>query len=321
MRIGELARRAGVTTKAVRYYESLGLLMPARLANGYRDYDERDVRLAREIRALSGLGIPVERTRPFLDCLAVGHQHADDCPASLAGYRRAIDELTQRITGLTARRTALIAHLQEAAHRNSRVSPSDSDDEGADPMHDYLSLPADLPVPEDDGAAAHLPGTAVPPLELRTTGDTTVRLDALGTGRTVLYVYPLTGRPGTDLPEGWDAIPGARGCTPEACGFRDHYQELLDAGAVRVFGLSSQDTDYQREVVERLHLPFDMLSDPARDLARALDLPTFEVSGLTLYKRLTLIIRDGVIEHAFSPVFPPNEHADQVLTWLRETSH
>ncbi|MFI0818768.1 redoxin family protein [Streptomyces sp. NPDC021098] len=259
----------------------------------------------------------MERTRPFLDCLAVGHQHADDCPASLAGYRRAIDELTQRITGLTARRTALIAHLQEAAHRNSRVSPPPSEG-GVDPMNDYQSLPAGLPVPEDDGAAAHLPGTAVPPLELRTTGDTTVRLDALGTGRTVLYVYPLTGRPGTDLPEGWDAIPGARGCTPEACGFRDHYQELLDAGAVRVFGLSSQDTDYQSEVVERLRLPFDMLSDPTHSLAQALRLPTFEVSGLTLYKRLTLIIRDGVIERVFYPVFPPNEHADEVLTWLRD---
>jgi peroxiredoxin/DNA-binding transcriptional MerR regulator len=318
MRIGELARRAGVTTKAVRYYESLGLLTPRRLANGYRDYDEHDVRLAREIRALSGLGLPVERTRPFLDCLTVGHQHADDCPASLAGYREAIDELTQRIAGLTARRTALIAHLQEAAHRNSRLSPAE---EGVDPMNDYLSLPADLPIPEDDGATAHLPGTKVPPLELRSSGGTTVRLAALGAGRTVLYVYPLTGRPGTDLPEGWDAIPGARGCTPEACGFRDHYQELLTAGALRVFGLSSQDTDYQREVVERLHLPFDMLSDPAHSLARALDLPTFEVSGLTLYKRLTLIIRDGVIEHVFYPVFPPNEHADQVLTWLRDTSH
>ncbi|MFF7648247.1 MerR family transcriptional regulator [Streptomyces sp. NPDC007983] len=325
MRIGELARRAGVTTKAVRYYESLGLLTPVRLANGYRDYGEHDVRLVREIRALSGLGLPVERTRPFLDCLAVGHQHVDDCPSSLAEYRQAIDELTQRIAGLTARRTALIGHLQQAAHRNSRLAPPEASeapeasDEGVAPMNDYLSLPADLPVPEDDGAAAHLPGKTVPPLELRSTADTTVRLDAPVPGRTVLYIYPLTGRPGTDLPEGWDAIPGARGCTPETCGFRDHYRELLEAGAVRVFGLSSQDTDYQREVVERLRLPFDMLSDPTHSLAHTLDLPTFEVSGLTLYKRLTLIIRDGMIEHVFYPVFPPNEHADQVLTWLRAT--
>jgi peroxiredoxin/DNA-binding transcriptional MerR regulator len=315
MRISELARRAGVTTKAVRYYESLGLLMPERLANGYRDYDEHDVRLTQEIRALGSLGIPVERTRPFLDCLTAGHRHADDCPASLAGYRDTIDELTQRIDGLTARRAVLLAHLQKAAHRNSCVSPAD---EGEDLMTDYTSLPTDLPVPEDDGAATHLPGMKVPHLELQGTGGATIHLDALGAGRTVIYLYPLTGRPGTDLPDGWDSIPGARGCTPEACGFRDHYQDLLTAGAVGVFGLSSQDTDYQREVVERLHLPFQMLSDPTLSLAQALNLPTFETSGLTLYKRLTLIIRDGVIEHVFYPIFPPTEHADQVLTWLRD---
>jgi peroxiredoxin len=177
--------------------------------------------------------------------------------------------------------------------------------------------PMNLPVPEDDGAATHLPGTTVPALELRSTGGTTIRLDALGAGRTVIYIYPLTARPGTEPPDGWDSIPGARGCTPEACGFRDHYQDLLAAGAVDVFGLSSQDVDYQREVVERLQLPFQVLSDPTHSLARALDLPTFEAGGLRLYKRLTLIVRDGVIEHAFYPVFPPNEHADQVLTWVR----
>ncbi|MFJ3246835.1 redoxin family protein [Streptomyces sp. NPDC086782] len=317
MRISELARRAGVTTKAVRYYESLGLLTPGRLANGYRDYDEHDVRLTREIRALGSLGIPVERTRPFLECLTAGHRHGDDCPASLAGYRDAIAELTQRIEGLTARRAVLVAHLRQAAHRGSRVSPANGEE---DLMTDYTSLPAGLPVPEDDGAAAHLLGTEVPHLELQSTGGTAVRLDALGAGRTVIYIYPLTGLPGVDLPDGWDSIPGARGCTPEACGFRDHYQGLLAVGADGVFGLSSQEADYQSEVVERLNLPFQMLSDPARSLARELGLPTFETSGLTLYKRLTLIIRDGVVEHVFYPVFPPNEHADQVLTWLRDNS-
>ncbi|MEV2213913.1 redoxin family protein [Streptomyces sp. NPDC050997] len=315
MQISELARRAGVTTKAVRYYESLGLLTPERLANGYRDYNEHHVRLTQEIRTLGSLGIPVERTRPFLECLTAGHRHADDCPASLAGYRDAIDELTQRIEGLTARRTLLVAHLRQAAHRGSRVSPAD---EGEDLMTDYTSMPADLPVPEDDGAAAHLPGTKVPPLVLQGTGGTAVRLDALGVGRTVIYVYPLTGRPGIDLPDGWDSIPGARGCTPESCGFRDHHQDLLAAGADGVFGLSSQETDYQREVVGRLNLPFQMLSDPAHSLGQELGLPTFETSGLTLYKRLTLIIRDGVIEHVFYPIFPPDEHAAQVLTWLRD---
>ncbi|MFD4605719.1 redoxin family protein [Streptomyces sp. NPDC058464] len=316
MLIGELARRAGVTVKAVRYYESLGLLTPGRLANGYRDYGEGDVRLAREIRALGGLGIPVESTRPFLECLAAGHRHADDCPASLAGYRDAIDDLTRRIEGLTARRAALVMHLEQAAHRNSRVPPAGAR-EGEDLMTDYLTPPDDLPVPEDDGAAAHLPGTRMPHLELRGTGGEPVGLDALGAGRTVLYVYPLTGRPGTDLPEGWNAIPGARGCTPEACGFRDHHQELLAAGAARVFGLSSQDTAYQQEVVERLRLPFQMLSDPAHTLARTLGLPTFAATGQTLYTRLTLVVRDGAVEHVFYPVFPPDAHAGQVLDWLR----
>lgn len=312
MWIGELARRAGVTVKAVRYYESLGLVTPERSANGYRQYDEYDVRLVREIKTLGGLGIPAERTRPFLECLAAGHRHGDDCPASLAGYRDAIDDLGERIEALSARRATLVAHLNAAALRNS-VAREDTD------MTDrYLSLPAGLPVPEDDGAADHLPGTAMPHLTLPATDGGTVRLDAPGPGRTVVYIYPLTGRPGTDLPAGWDAIPGARGCTPEACGFRDHHADLLAAGATRVYGLSGQDTGYQREVVDRLGLPFAMLSDPGLRLAAALRLPTFEAGGMTLYARLTLIVADGVIEHAFYPVFPPDAHAAQVLAWLRD---
>lgn len=185
-------------------------------------------------------------------------------------------------------------------------------------LMDNLSLPADLPVPQDDGAADHLPDMAAPHLHLPSTTGETIRLDALGPGRTVLYIYPRAARPGTDLPQGWDLIPGARGCTPEACSFRDHHQDLLAAGAARVFGLSSQDTSDQREVAERLHLPFQMLSDPTLALADALGLPTFQVDGIKLYKRLTLIIRDNGIEHAFYPVFPPDKHAQQVLAWLRE---
>ena len=185
-------------------------------------------------------------------------------------------------------------------------------------MSDLNQLPADLPVPEDDGAADHLTGLAAPHIELPATTGEAIGLDALGAGRTVLYAYPLTGRPGTDLPQGWDSIPGARGCTTEACDFRDHHQDLLAAGVQRVFGLSSQDVAYQQEVVERLRLPFAMLSDLTLSLAGALDLPTFEADGRTLFKRLTLIIRDGAIEHVFYPVFPPNEHARQVLTWLHD---
>jgi peroxiredoxin len=184
-------------------------------------------------------------------------------------------------------------------------------------MTDYTGLPADLPVPEDDGAATHLPGVAMSPLELPATGGGTVGLHALGASRTVLYLYPLTARPGTAQPPDWDSIPGARGCTPEACAFRDHHQDLLAAGAAGVFGLSSQDTAYQQEAVERLHLPFELLADPALRLAEALDLPTFDAGGMTLYKRLSLIIRAGVVEHVFYPVFPPDEHAEQVLGWLR----
>jgi peroxiredoxin/DNA-binding transcriptional MerR regulator len=314
MKISELARQAGVTTKAVRYYESLGLIAPERLANGYRIYSEDDVRLVREIRTLHQIGIPVERTRPFLECLAAGRLHADDCPASLASYRATIDELTERIEALTARRATLIANLNVAAHRGS-VELSAATGPG---VEDYSALPKNLPAPEDDGGADHLPGTIVPPIGLLSTAGASVRLDSLGPRRTVIYIYPLTGRPGIDLPAGWNSIPGARGCTPEACGFRDHFHDLLEAGAGRVYGLSSQDTGYQNEVVERLRLPFDMLSDPALSLADALGLPTFEASGTRLFKRLTLVIRDGVIEHVFYPIFPPDEHAEQVLTWLRE---
>jgi peroxiredoxin len=178
-------------------------------------------------------------------------------------------------------------------------------------------LPADLPVPQDDGAADHLPGRAMPPVTLPSTSGEAVALDALGPGRTVLYVYPLTGRPGTDLPEGWDAIPGARGCTPEACDFRDHHDELRAAGAHRVFGVSAQDSDYQREVVARLRLPFAMLSDTALRLAAELELPTFRAGDLTLLRRLTLVVRGGTVEHVFYPVFPPDRHAREVLDWLR----
>jgi peroxiredoxin len=184
-------------------------------------------------------------------------------------------------------------------------------------MTDFSTLPDDLPIPTDDGAADHLPGMSVPALSLRTSDGQTVDLSALGPGRTIIYLYPLTGRPGVDLPEGWDTIPGARGCSTEACDFRDHFADLHAAGAARVWGLSSQAPDYQAEVVERLRLPFRMISDPGFALADALHLPTFSAPGQDrLYARLTLVIRTGRIEHAFYPVFPPNAHAQQVVDWL-----
>ena len=157
----------------------------------------------------------------------------------------------------------------------------------------------------------------MPMLDLAATDGSAVRLDALGPGRTVVYVYPLTGSPGVDLPEGWDGIPGARGCTAEAHGFRDHHAELRDAGAARVYGLSSQASDYQRELADRLRLPFAMLSDPTLALHGALGLPVFAAGGMTLYRRLTMIISAGVIEQVFYPVPVPDQHPVEVLGWLR----
>ena len=184
------------------------------------------------------------------------------------------------------------------------------------PRQDNLyELPKDLPVPQDDGACAHLAGMRLPPIALRSTGGHSVDLARLA-ARSVIYCYPRTGRPDREMPEGWNAIPGARGCTPQSCAFRDHYRELKRAGAAEVFGLSTQDTAYQREAVERLHLPFELISDEKLELARALKLPTFKVDGMTLIKRLTLIARDGVIVKVFYPVFPPDRNADDVLAWL-----
>lgn len=184
---------------------------------------------------------------------------------------------------------------------------------------DLATLPADLPIPVDDGAADHLPGRALPPIGLAATDGSTVRLDLPHPGRTVVFAYPRTGRPDEEPPgglEAWDAIPGARGCTPQACAYRDSHAELVAAG-VRIFGLSTQDTAYQHEMAERLHLPFPILSDERLELTRALGLPTFEHAGLTLFKRHTMVIRDCRIEHVFYPVFPSDRDAAQVLDWLR----
>ncbi|MBF6604934.1 MAG: peroxiredoxin [Chloroflexi bacterium] len=183
---------------------------------------------------------------------------------------------------------------------------------------ELLNLPEGLPVPVDDGACAHLPGTPLPPIGLPATDGSVVRLDEPTVSRTVVFAYPRTGRPNEDPPggmESWNAIPGARGCTPQACAYRDRYAEIVGRG-VRVFGLSTQDTAYQREAVKRLHLPYPILSDERLELTRALGLPTFETSGLTLHRRHTLIIRDGRIEHVLYPVFPSDRDAEHVIAWL-----
>lgn len=178
----------------------------------------------------------------------------------------------------------------------------------------YDSLPDDLPAPADDGAADHLVGTMVPELALPTTANDMVTLAQMS-GRTILYIYPKTGRPDVPMPHGWEEIPGARGCTPESCAFRDHHADITKHGA-RVFGLSSQTTEYQSEMVERLHLPFPIISDPSFALGGSLHLPTFEAFGEQLYSRITLAILDGLIEHVWYPIFPTDTHAAAVLSWL-----
>jgi peroxiredoxin len=175
-------------------------------------------------------------------------------------------------------------------------------------------LPKDLPIPIDDGACNHLPGMQLPSVLLLSTTGRAVDLTKISE-RTVVYCYPRTGTPDKDPPQGWNEIPGARGCTPQSCAFRDHYQELRMLGA-EVFGLSTQDSDYQKEAVERLHLPFPLVSDEKLIFTKALNLPTFEVESLTLIRRLTLVIRDGFVEHVFYPVFPPDKNADEVIDWL-----
>jgi peroxiredoxin len=172
-----------------------------------------------------------------------------------------------------------------------------------------------IPAPTDDGAAQHLKGMRMAAIPLAGTHGEMVDLSTKH-GRVVVYAYPRTGQPGAANPEGWDMIPGARGCTPQACAFRDHYAELTALGVSWLYGLSTQDSAYQREAAERLHLPFPILSDEHLELTRAMRLPVFETGGMTLMKRFTLVIDDGVITHVFYPVFPPDRDAETVIAWL-----
>lgn len=182
-------------------------------------------------------------------------------------------------------------------------------------LHDPTQLPNDLPIPQDDGAAQHLAGIKLPDIALPSTDGTKVSLAWLP-GRAVVYIYPRTGVPGQALPTGWDSIPGARGCTPQSCAFRDHFAELTGLGVTHLYGVSTQDTAYQREAADRLHLPFPLLSDAELKLAKELNLPTFEVDDMTLIKRMALVVDDGTITHVFYPVFPPDKNAEEVIAWL-----
>ena len=186
-------------------------------------------------------------------------------------------------------------------------------------MHDSADfpLPANLPCPVDDGASEHLRGLAIPQVLLPSTFGGLIDLSRLSAPRTVVYCYPMTGVPGKPLPEGWDNIPGARGCTPEALNFQEHYGEFLSL-AVDIFGLSTQTSEYQREMAKRLRLPFEILSDAELKFCHALRLPTFQVDGMRLLKRLTLVIRGRRVEHVFYPVFPPDQSAEQLIQWLKD---
>jgi DNA-binding transcriptional MerR regulator len=291
MRVGELARRTGTTVRALRYYEAAGLVVPRRQSNGYREYAPIAVDLVRQIRELTALGLSVEETRPFVESLADGRE-ADVCGAAVATYRSAISGLQERIGRLTAQRDNLHERLEAAVER----------------------LPGRIRRASTD--PRELIGVPVPNLEFYATDGRLIDLGALGPGRSVVFIYPLTGRPGVDLPDSALNIPGARGSTEEASWFRDHHAELLSAGAARVFGLSAQSTGYQRELVHRLRLPYPLLPDPRMALAAALGVPTFGAGDMVLYRRLTLIVRDGVIEHVFHPIPVPAMHALDVMQWL-----
>jgi peroxiredoxin len=176
-------------------------------------------------------------------------------------------------------------------------------------------LPADLPVPVDDGGAGHLAGVEIPGLVLDSS-EGPVDLAKLAAQLAVLYIYPATGVPWRPSPDGWDAIPGARGCTPQSCAFRDLAGALEELGA-RVAGLSAQTLEQQSEFARREHMPFPVIADPRRELGEALDLPTFEFGGVTLYKRVTLVLERGRVGRVFYPVFPPDRNAADVVAWLR----
>jgi peroxiredoxin len=183
-------------------------------------------------------------------------------------------------------------------------------------MSTYEELPEGLAIPHDDGATDHLGGVRLPGIALPDTSGDRRNLSIVN-GLLVIYMYPMTGRPGVALPRGWDDIPGARGCTPEACGFRDHLEDLRGAGVHDLVGISSQSFDEQREARDRLNLPFHLLSDADFAWGDALGLPSFAAEGRRFHSRLTLVAQDGVIEHVFYPVFPPDTHAGEVLAWLQ----
>ncbi len=185
-------------------------------------------------------------------------------------------------------------------------------------MTNLAELPSDLPIPVDDGACRHLLGKSLPSITLNSTQNQPVNLSKI-TGWLVIYCYPLTGKPDLALPQGWDEIPGARGCTPQSCAFRDNFLAFAQLNT-QVFGLSTQNTDYQQEAAARLHLPYLLLSDEKLAFAQAFGLPTFQIENMRLIKRVTLIAKNGVIHHVFYPIFPSDKNAENVINWLKQNA-
>ncbi|WP_433796889.1 MerR family transcriptional regulator [Actinoplanes sp. CA-252034] len=290
MRVGELARRTGTTIRALRYYEETGLVVPRRLGNGYRDYEPIAERQVAQIRELMALGLTVEETRPFVESLA---NDDDVCAAAVATFRSTVTSLQTRIGELTAQREALDVRIDVAARQIVTAAPT------------------------AEGRPVDLVGTRLPERELYGTDGRPISLHALGPGRSIVFVYPLTGRPGVDLPRGLLEIHGARGAGGDNW-LRDHHAELLAAGAARVYGLSAQSTGYQRELAYRLRLPYPLIPDPQLTLAAAAGLPIRTVGDLTVYDRLTLIVTDDVVEHVFHPIPDPASHALDVMRWLTQ---
>ncbi|MBG0566746.1 MerR family transcriptional regulator [Actinoplanes aureus] len=286
MRVGELARRTGTTIRALRYYEEAGLVMPRRLGNGYRDYDPIAERQVTQIRELMALGLTVEETRPFVESIA---NDEDVCAAAVATFRSTVTSLQTRIGELTAQREALDARIDDAARQVVTSAPT----AGAEPVD--------------------LIGRPLPPLHFYATDGRPIDLHDLGPGRSVLFVYPLTGRPGVDLPRGLLEVHGARS---RDNWMRDHHAEIRTAGAARVYGLSAQSTGYQRELAHRLRLPYPLIPDPRLTLATAARLPARTVGDLIVYERLTLIVADDLVEHVFHPIPDPVSHALDVIRWL-----